>query len=149
MEKMLFFIENFEKSETNLDLEYDYIKINDKIDLQSIEKKFIVPPKYSNLLSNEFIDKNKSIKIINKNIHGDVKLYEVFGNETLEDYHKDILMVNNFDLKNIIYENQKFHKINNNDKTKIKNSNDNKSENNLNYESKNYNKFLIYFFRKI
>lgn len=100
MEKVLFFVDNMQKtnnSSPKFEDEFLVLK-SDKNGEQKFEKKYIVPPNYINLKSNEIIAKNKSYKKLEK-ANGKVKLFEIFSNETLDNYNKDRLMVNDLDLK--------------------------------------------------
>jgi len=106
MEKVLFFVDNLQKTNNfSQKFEDEFSVLNlEKNGVQQFEKKYVVPPNYMNLKSNEIIEKNKSFKKLEKK-NGKVNLFEIFSNETLDNYNKDRLMVNDLDLKEKYFNN--------------------------------------------
>lgn len=129
MEKVLMFVDNLQKSNKvspNFEEEFVVLKSDEEKGFQEFEKKYLIPPNYLNLKSNEIIEKNKSFKNLEKT-NGKVRLFDIFSNETLENYNRDRLMANDLDLKDKYFKN-----ANLNSKNKFNN-------NSFNLYNKNYN----------
>lgn len=100
MEKLLFYMDSLQKA-NNIPQKFEdefLVLKSEKNGMQEYEKKYLIPPNYLSLKSSEIIEKNKSFKRLEK-ANGQVKLFEIFSNETLDNYNKDLLMVNDLDLK--------------------------------------------------
>lgn len=135
MEKVLFFVDNLQKKTNKISQKFEdefLVLKSEKNGAQQFEKKYIVPPNYINLKSNEIIEKNKSFKKLEKT-NGKVKLFEIFSNETLDNYNKDRHMVNDLDLKEKFFYNAYLNPKN----LKTNNVNVNSNSNNsFNYYNK-------------
>lgn len=107
MEKLLFLIQSYTKAKQNNNVnnsrnfEEEFTPLHKDGENSSLnfEKKYLIPPKYSDLKSDDIIERNKSYKKLYKK-DGRINLFEVFSNETLQNYNNDQkLLNNNLDLK--------------------------------------------------
>ncbi len=128
MEKVLMYVDNYQKSKKsspNFEDEFAVLKSDKEKGFHEFEKKFLIPPNYINLKSNEIIEKNKSFKKLDI-MNGRVKLFDIFSNDTLDNYNKDRLMANDLDLKEIYYKESNFN-------PKMRNNNNSFNLNNKHY----------------
>lgn len=140
MEKVLFFVDNLEKTnKLSPKFEDEFVVLNENADkgTTEFEKKYIVPPNYINLKSKEIIEKNKSLKKVEKKKNGSISLFDIFSNETLDNYNRDKQMVNDIYLKDKYFNNNNL-----NPKVKFNNNSFNLYNKNYNLNTSLNNKYL-------